>query len=175
MKSVVAPLLSAMAFEQDPTTLSAQFSATSDIVLAAPDLFTSEDAHTFVNTCREQIEELQRVMTEVRESNDKQSLEEYPASIRSALEYMSASLQAFIKVTGETFPVHGLADIVMKAVREQLGLEGEKEWALRLVCDLVQYASPAAVAWTSGLLPFTREGLSDLSKSMAMIGSQWSC
>ena len=163
MKSIVAPLLAAMAVEQDPEVLSAQFDATSDIVLAAPDIFTSSDAETFVNTCKEQIEELQRVMSEgPTEVYDKSSLEDYAHAVRSTLEYMSASLQAFIKTSGPAFPAHGLAGVLNQAIGEQLGLEGEKEWALRLVCDLIQYAAPAAVAWTSGLLSVVQEGLSDL-------------
>lgn len=169
MKSIVAPLLAAMAIEQDPDVLSAQFAATSDIVLAAPDIFSSSDAETFVNTCREQIEELQRVILEARISNDKITLEEYNIAIRSALEYMSSSLQAFIKITGPLFPSHGLFGVLNQAIREQLGLDGEKEWAVRLICDLIQYASPAAVAWTSGLLSIVGQGLSDLSESISYI------
>lgn len=164
MKSIVSPLLSAMAYEQDPEVLSAQFAATSDIVLAAPDIFTSSDAETFVKTCREQIEELQRVMSEGPVDGDKSSLEEYASAIRSTLEYMSASLQAFIKTSGPAFPAHGLAGVLNQAIGQQLGLDGEKEWALRFVCDLVQYASPAALAWTSGLLSVVQEGLSDSSE-----------
>lgn len=164
MRSIVPPLLAAMALEQDPDVLSAQFATTSDIVLAAPEIFSPSDAESFVTTCREQIEELQRVMAEVRETNDKQSLQEYPIAVRSALEYMSASLQAFIKTARTAFPAQGLFGVLNQAVAEQLGLEGEKEWALRLICDLIQYASPAAAAWTSGLLSVVRDGLSDLSK-----------
>ncbi|KAK9900799.1 ARM repeat-containing protein [Cystobasidium minutum MCA 4210] len=170
MKSVVAPLLSAMAFEQDPEVLSAQFAATSDIVLAAPDIFTASNAEIFVKTCGEQIEELQRVMSEgPTEDFDKASMEEYALAVRSTLEYMSASLQAFIKTSGPAFPAHGLAGVLNQAIGQQLGLEGEKEWALRLICDLIQYASPAAVAWTSGLLSVVREGLSDLKPLIRQI------
>jgi hypothetical protein len=77
---------------------------------------------------------------------------------------MSSSLQAFIKTAGAAFPVQRLFKTIHQALGEQLSLEGEKEWALRLICDLVQYASPSAVAWTSGLLPSVVDGLSDLSR-----------
>ena len=72
---------------------------------------------------------------------------------------MSSALRTFIQVTGTAFPVNVLFDVLNKAIRGQLELLGEKGWALRLVSDLIEFASPAALAWTASFLPYVGEGL----------------
>lgn len=155
-----------MSSETDADVLSAQFAATSDIVLIAPHVFTAEHAITFVNVCAEHIQEMRRLVREAKdESGESEYLDNYALTIKANLEYMSRSLRAFIQTIGTAFPIQGLYELMNLGIGEQLGLLGEKEWALRLLCDLIQFASPNALAYTSGLLASVTEGLLSLGRS----------
>lgn len=164
IERMVPALLSALAYETEPEALSALFSTTSEVVLAAPTAFSAKDVATFVTAVRDQIEAL-RVQAEAeREVSVEHSKsaagsrlveeerEAYAEYTRTTLEYMSAALQAVIKQTGRDFPVQGLFETLSLAVRDQLGLRGGQNWGLSLIADLIEHANPPAVAWTSGFL-----------------------
>lgn len=164
VEPAIRPLLEALAYEPEVEALSVLYAATSEIVAAVPEAFQPIDAETFVNACLEQIEQMRKSQQESRQ----QSLEDlsyHEENSSYALEYMSTALRAFIKLSREQFPLDALFKTLNLASRAELGLAGESEWALRLLSDVIEYASPAAMAWSAGFLPFIAQSLHDESES----------
>ena len=159
--TIVPPLLTALAYEEQSEALSMLFEATSEIVIAAPEVFTATDAAMFVDAVREQIEGLKKQAQELREnqSENSTSAEFTTQASRSPLEYISQALQAFIKTTRFDFPIQGIFHIFSIAMHEGLEIPGEKEWALKLAADLIEFASPSAMAWTAGFLGSVKDGI----------------
>jgi hypothetical protein len=158
VENAIPPLLAALAYETEPDALGAMFTATSEVVLAAPDAFTAENAATFVKAVSEQIEGIKQSI-ETRATLDEESRTIAAEQDEVTLEYISRALQAVIRTTGPNFPIQRLFQALGSAIHGELGIRGDREWGLRMVADLVEFASPNSVAWTAGFLPTVREGL----------------
>ena len=164
--ALVGPLLNALAYEDQPEPLSALFSATSEIALVAPEAFTAPDIANFVKAISNQIEGFKKQAQELREDTtiEVETLQQCMQASRSTLEYVSQALKAFLKNVGPKFPIQGLFDVFRLAVHGALAVDGEKEWAYRLIADIVEYASPNAMLWTGSFLPLVKDGISSQSE-----------
>lgn len=168
VEPAIRPLLDALAYEPDVEPLSVLYSATSEIVAAVPEAFQPVDAETFIGACLEQIEQMRKLQKDGN-SQRAEDLAYYRENFQSALEHMSAALQAFIKISKDQFPLDALFETLEAASKGELGLTGEREWALRLLSDLIEHASPAAMAWSAGFLPTIAESLHDESEYMLTV------
>lgn len=162
VEPAIMPLLEALAYEPEVEPLSTLYSATSEILAAVPEAFQPVDAETFVAACIEQVEQMRKAQEELR-TKKSEDLKYQEDDSRYALRFMSTALQAFIKISGGQFPFDAIFETLKSASQGNLGLAGEQEWALRLLSDLIEYASPAAMAWSAGFLELIAQCLQDES------------
>lgn len=163
----VPSLIAALTYENESEPLAALFRAASDVVLAVPEVFSQSDAECFVKAMRDQIEELQVYTSDLRTRSppDLVTLQLAQEDAVWTLQSMTTTLACFLSVMGSDFPIQPLFNVFNQAVYGQLGVDGEREWAFRLIADLVKYASPAAMAWTAGFLPLVTDTLTSSSES----------
>ena len=108
---------------------------------------------------------MRTVQADSQKGSRSEELQYHQDNSKYALEYMSAALHAFINISRQQFPLDTLFKTLSDASQGALGLAGERDWALRLLSDLIEYASPAAMAWSAGFLPMIAQSLHDESES----------